>query len=223
MQEEIQSNIQKQVWSLIELPDGKCALTSKWVYRTKTLADGSHIEKARIIACGFEQVQGVDFHEIFAPTIHSKSLQTLLAIGAAEDLEIHQLDVKTAFLNRNLEEEVYMQQPQGFVDPEFPHLMCKLHKSLYGLHQSPQVWFQELTNTFTGMGLHPNPYDSGVYMGTVDGECVFIGIYVDDMPVLAETVATVTKALIAEKYEIKDLGEIQYILGIRVTHDHANH
>ena len=219
MQNEIQSNIDKKVWTLTELPAGHRALTSKWVYRTKDLPDGTQVEKARIVARGFEQVQGVDFHEIFAPTIRSKSLRTLLAIGAAMDLEIHQLDVKTAFLNGTLQEEVYMHQPKGFEHPDFPHLVCKLHKTLYGLRQAPREWFNELTGTFAAMGLSPNPYDSAVYMGDVDGVRVFVGVYVDDMPILASDIATVEKVkkLIADKYEIKDLGEIKYILGICIT------
>ena len=225
MQDEIASNIDKQVWHLVELPPGKRALTSKWVYCTKTLADGTKLEKAWIVARGFEQVQGVDFHEIFAPTIRSKSLHTLLAIGAVEDMEIHQLDVKTAFLNGTLQEEVYMRQPQGFVDPDFPQLVCKLNKSLYGLRQAPRAWFDELIRTLSDMRLHPHPHDSAVYLGDVDGHCVFIGIYVDDMPILASNLSTVMKVkdFIASRYEIKDLGEIKFILGIRVTHDRSCH
>ena len=223
MQDEIQSNLDKHVWDLTVLPPGKRALTSKWVYRTKELPDGSRIEKARIVARGFEQVQGVDFHEIFAPTIRSKSLRTLLAIGAAEDMEIHQLDVKTAFLNGKLQEEVYMHQPQGFVNPDFPDLVCKLNRTLYGLRQAPREWFLELTSTFAELGLHPNPYDSAVYMGTVDGDHVIIGVYVDDMPLLASSITAIVKVkhFLANKYDIKDLGEIKFILGIRVSRNRA--
>ena len=207
------------MWELVALPPGKKPLTSKWVFRTKVDGDGTSSEKARIIARGFEQVQGIDFQEIFAPMICNKSLHTLLAIEACQDLEIHQLDLKTAFLNGTLKEDVYMVQPKGFENPMFPHLVCKLHKTLYGLRQAPREWYEEIKLTFGSMGLISNAYDGAVFIGKIDEMVVIIGLYVDDMLVMAKTLSAVNQAkkLIASHYDIKDLGEVKFILGMRVS------
>ena len=130
-------------WELVPLPKGRKPVGSKWVFKIKEKADGS-IEryKARIVAQGFSQKPHLDYTETFAPVAKFASLRSILAISAIEDLELHHMDVSSAFLNGDLDEEIYMSQPEGFVQPGQEHLVCRLRKSLYGLKQSPRQWYQ---------------------------------------------------------------------------------
>jgi len=133
MQEEYDFLVVNNIWSLVPLPKGRKLISCKWVFKIK---HGVHGEveryKGRLVARGFTQTFGVDYNETFAPIAKFVSIRCILALAAIEDMEIHQMDVKTTFLNGDLEEEIYMEQPQGFTQ-EGEHLVCKLHKSLYGL------------------------------------------------------------------------------------------
>ena len=220
MEEEIRSVTDHNVWTLMPPPPKIRPLTSKWVFRMKKNEKGD-VEwyKARIVVRGFEQVEGVDFNETFAPTCKYKSIRTLLAIGATKDLEIHQLDVKTAFLHGTLKEDVYMKQPEGFEDPKHPDWVCKLNKTLYGLKQSPREWYNEIQRVFQEMGLHRTEQDHCVFIGKIKGKTVRIGLYVDDILVLGESIAIVedVKKLIGDQFDVKDLGEAKLILGMEIT------
>ena len=125
------------VWELVDLPKNRKPVGSKWVFKTKTDADG-HIERyeARLVAQGFSQKFGTDYDETFSPVVRLESVRTLIAMSVQHGLQLHQVDVDTAFLNGELEEEVYMRQPEGFVTPGKEHLVCRLKKSIYGLKQS---------------------------------------------------------------------------------------
>ena len=132
-------------WELPSIPNGSNSVGCKWVFRAKRDACGDVVRyKVRLVAEGFAQVQGVDFHETFAPVAKFTTIRCILAIGAAMNLEIHQMDVKTAFLNGDLEEDIYMVQPEGFVQEGKEDYVCKLKKSLYGLKQSPRAWYQKI-------------------------------------------------------------------------------
>ena len=134
MQNEMDSLYENHTYELVELPKGKRALQNKWVYKLKPGDAGKPPRyKARIVVKGFQQKKGVDFDEIFAPVVKMTSIRTVLSIAASMNLEVEQLDVKTTFLHGDLEEEIYMQQPEGFVERGKEHLVCRLKKSLYGL------------------------------------------------------------------------------------------
>ena len=147
MDSEMQSMYDNQVWTLVDLPEGGKTIGCKWIFKLK--AGG--IFKARLVAKGFRQTHGIDYDETFSPVVMLKSIRILLAIAAYYDYEIWQIDVKTAFLNGNLLEDVYMTQPEGFVDPKHPNKVCKLQRSIYGLKQASRSWnlrFDEAVKEF---------------------------------------------------------------------------
>jgi hypothetical protein len=142
-----------QVWKLVDLLDGVKAIECKWIYKKKKDMDGNvHIYKARLVAKGFRQVQGVDYDETFSPVAMLKSIRIILAIAAYFNYEIWQMDVKITFLNGNLEEDVYMMQPEGFVDATNAEKVCKLQKSIYGLKQASQSWNIRFDQVVKGFG-----------------------------------------------------------------------
>ena len=141
MTEEFESLQKNETWDLVELPRGKRAIGCKWIFRRKealTEKDGEKF-KARLVAKGYVQKEGVDYNEIFSPVVKHTSIRILLAIVAIQDLDLEQLDVKTAFLHGNLEETIYMNQPEGFKQLDKENMVCKLKKSLYGLKQFPRA------------------------------------------------------------------------------------
>src|SRR6266480_600345 len=152
MKSEMGSMYENKVWTLVDLPDDRHAIENKWIFKRKTDADGNvTVYKARLVAEGFRQVQGVDYDETFFPISKLKSIWIILAIAAFYDYEIWQMDVKTAFLNGFLEEELYIMQPEGFVDPKGANKVCKLQRSIYGLVQASRSWnirFDELIKAY---------------------------------------------------------------------------
>ncbi len=144
MQEEYDSLVVNNTWSLVQLPKGRKPISCKWMFQIKHGVDGG-VEryKARLVARGFTQTFGMDYNETFAPVVKFVSIRYILALVTIEDMEIHQMDVKIAFFNGDLEEEIYMEQPEGFTQ-EGEHLVCKLQQSLYGLKQSPRAWNKNL-------------------------------------------------------------------------------
>ncbi|OWY93963.1 Retrotransposon protein, Ty1-Copia subclass, partial [Phytophthora megakarya] len=144
---EMASLIANKTWTVMPLPTGKRALSSRWLFKIKYNSDGSiERKKARFVVIGCQQVRHIDFDEIFAPVVRLESLRVLLAIVCIEDLECHQMDVETAFLNGDLTEEVYIKPPQGLDMDGKEEWVCKLHKSLYGLKQAPRAWHKALTS-----------------------------------------------------------------------------
>ena len=137
MQEELDSMKKNQVWELVDLPKGRKSVGNKWVLKIKRKADGSIDRyKARLVAKGFTQIEGVDYEETFSPVVRFASIRLILSLVSSLDLELYQMDVKTAFLNGELEEEIYMEQPSGFEVAGEEHKVCKLQRSIYGLKQA---------------------------------------------------------------------------------------
>lgn len=150
MKEEMQSMAKNQVCDLVELPKGSKAIGCKWVYKTKRDSTGN-VEryKARLVAKGYNQREGIDFHETFSPVSKKDSFRIIMALVAHFDLELHEMDVKTAFLNGNVKEQVYMVQPEGFRAESESNLVCKLKRSTYGLRKSSCEWYIKLHDVIT--------------------------------------------------------------------------
>lgn len=221
MQKEMDSLQENNVWELTELPEGRQLVGSKWVFKTKTDADGK-VEryKARLVAQGFSQKPGCDYDETFCPVVRLESVRTLVALSVQHGLQVHQVDVATAFLNGRLEEEVYMAQPEGFVSPGREHFVCRLKKSIYGLKQSARCWNTALDTHLKRLGFVQAGSDPCIYRST-GGELCLMGVYVDDIIVAAKTSGRVDKVKkgLAEKFDIKDLGKLHHFLGMKVIQD----
>jgi hypothetical protein len=168
MQEEYDSLMANNTWTLEPLPVRRKPVSCKWVFKIKQGANGE-VEryKARLVARGFTQTYRVDYNKTFAPVAKFTSIRCILALVALEDMEIHQMDVKTTFLNGKLEKEIYMEQPQGFMRQGSEHLVCKLHKSLYGLKQSSRAWNQKLDAFLKSIEFMKSEADPSVYVAQV--------------------------------------------------------
>ncbi|GJU33171.1 putative ribonuclease H-like domain-containing protein, partial [Tanacetum coccineum] len=146
MQEELLQFKLQEVWTLVELPNGKQAIGTKWVFRNKKDERGIMIKnKARLVAQGYTQEEGIDYDEVFAPVARIEAIRLFLAYASFKDFVVYQMDVKSAFLYGKIKEEVYVCQPLGFEDPDFPYRVYKVEKALYGLHQTPRAWYETLS------------------------------------------------------------------------------
>ena len=220
VQSEIDSIMHNDTWELTDLPPGCKALGCKWILKRKMKVDGSIDKyKARLVIQGFRQKEGIDFFDTYAPVARISTIRLLLALAAIHDLVIHQMDVKTAFLNGDLDEEIYMKQPEGFVMPGHENKVCKLKKSLYGLKQAPKQWHQKFDDVVLSNGFSLNQADKCVYSKfDASGKGVIICLYVDDMLIFGTDQDQVdkTKEFLSSSFDMKDLGEAEVILGIRI-------
>ena len=223
MYEEFSSLTKHKTWDLVDLPDRANLVGCKWVFKTKRRADGEIDKfKSRLVAQGYSQEEGVDFDEVFAPVAKYKSIRTVLAIANQLNLDVHQMDVKTAFLNGDLNEDIYMKQPEGFVSKKFPAKVCKLNKSLYGLKQSARMWNMKIDEYLKAAKYTQSEADPCIYYRTeiVDGKTLImiIAVYVDDTILLSNDtdLMLLEKKRLSERFEMDDRGEIHYILGMEV-------
>ena len=221
---EMNSLRENRTWDLVDLPEGKNVVGSQWVFKEKRGANGEITKyKARLVAQGYSQEKGSDYDETFAPVAKYNSLRTLLAIANELDLEIHQMDVKTAFLNGDLDAEIYMKQPDGFVKD--PSKVCKLNKSIYGLKQSARLWNVTIDSYLKSHGYKASIADPCIYTKSVKvndkTSLIIIAVYVDDFTLASNdlTLLEQEKNLFAEKFDMVDQGEINYILGMRICRD----
>lgn len=223
MDDEYASLIANNTWTLEVPPPGVKPIPVKWVYKIKRDGAGN-IEryKARLVVKGFRQREGIDYQEVFAPVSKYSTLRAVLAIAAAEDLEIHQLDIKTAFLNGDLEEDVWCEQPQGYESGK--GMACHLHKSLYGLKQAPRAWHLRLKAELEKMGFAESCADPGLFIKNENGTPIYLLIYVDDIAMVCKDTSKLesTKEKIMEIFEARDLGPSTYFLGMDIIRDREN-
>ncbi|CAH9072186.1 unnamed protein product [Cuscuta epithymum] len=209
MNEELKSMYDNKVWELVMLPDGSKRVGCKWVFKTKRDSNGN-IEryKVRLVAKGFTQKHGIDYKETFSPVSKKDSLRVVMALVAHFDLELHQMDVKTTFLNGDLEEEVYMDQPEGFLSTGKENLVCKLQKSIYGLKQASRQWYLKFHNTICSFGFIENVVD----------RCIYMKVSVDDILLAANDMSMMhdVKKFLSKNFEMKDMGEASYVIGIEI-------
>ncbi|RVW87069.1 Retrovirus-related Pol polyprotein from transposon TNT 1-94 [Vitis vinifera] len=225
MDDEMNSMYMNGVWDLVELPHGCKPVGCKWVFKTKHDFRGQ-IEryKARLVVKGYSQREGIDFKETFSPMSTKDSFRVIMAIVTHFDLELHHMDVKIAFLNGDLDEDVYMEQPTGFVEVGKEDLVCKLNKSIYGLKQASRQWYQKFDRIITQNGFKENIVDRCIYLRVIGSSYIFLVLYVDDI-LLASNDSDLlieTKHMLSTHFDMKDLDEASYVLGIKILRDRAN-
>ena len=225
MDDEINSMHMNGVRDLVELPHGCKPVGCKWVFKTKRDSNGK-VEryKARLVVKGYSQREGIDFKETFSPVSTKDSFRVIMAIVAHFDLELHQMDVKTAFLNGDLDEEVYMEQPTGFVEAGKEDLVCKLNKSIYGLKQASRQWYLKFDKIITQNGFKENTVDRCIYLRVSGSSYIFLVLYVDDILLASNdpNLLIETKHMLSTHFDMKDLCEASYVLGIKILRDRAN-
>ncbi|KAG7572491.1 Ribonuclease H-like superfamily [Arabidopsis suecica] len=206
-------------WEEGELPKGKKAVTSKWVFTIKYKSNGD-IEryKARLVARGFTQTYGEDYRDTFAPVAKLHTVRVVLSLATNLEWELWQMDVKNAFLQGELEEEVYMKPPPGLEDHNAPGKVFKLKKAIYGLKQSPRAWYHKLSTTLLDRGFKKSEADNTLFTLPSKEGIVVILVYVDDIIISGNDKVGIqeTKAFLKSVFDIKDLGELKYFLGIEV-------
>jgi hypothetical protein len=223
--EEYLSLLENGTWELGIPPPGVKPLPNKWVFKLKTDAGGMFERfKTRLVIKGFLQKEGIDYNETFAPTSKYATVRAFLAKAAAEDMEVHQIDIKTAFLHGELEEEIWMQQPEGFEEGP-PGTACRLLKSLYGLKQAPRAWYLKLSEELGTIGFKPSLADPSLftYKDADKDNNTYLLDYVDDMLVSCKKTDMIQKfkEKILTKFKGKDLGEVKSFLGINITRNKA--
>jgi hypothetical protein len=218
MTEKYQSIIKNDVWEIVPRPNSKDVVSSRWLFKIKHVADGS-IEKykTRFVARGFSQKEGIDYEETFTPVAKYTSIRTIIALAAKIKWKLHQMDIKTDFLNGVIEEEVYIEQPQGFEVEDKKSHVCKLKKALYGLKQAPRAWYGPIDSFLMSLGFTKSKADSNLYFKVMNDEPVILLLYVDDLFLTGEEkLITECKKRLASEFEMKYLGLMHYLLGLEV-------
>ena len=218
MQEELNNFKRNEVWTLVPCPKQNVVGT-KWVFRNKQDEHGVVTRnKARLVAKGYAQVAGLDFEETFAPVARLESIRILLAYAAHHSFRLYQMDVKSAFLNGPIKEEVYVEQPPGFEDERYPDHVCKLSKALYGLKQAPRAWYECLRDFLIANAFKVGKADPTLFTKTCDGDLFVCQIYVDDIIFGSTNQKSCEEfsRVMTQKFEMSMMGELNYFLGFQV-------
>ncbi|GJU98144.1 putative reverse transcriptase domain-containing protein [Tanacetum coccineum] len=224
MDEEMNSMKVNEVWIEVDPPPNAKVVRSKWLFKKKTDMDGEvHTYKARLVAKGCTQTYGIDYEETFSPVADIRAIRILIAIAAYYDYEIWQMDVKTAFLNGRLDEDIYMEQPEGYVNPKYPKRVCKLQRSIYGLKQASRQWNKRFDEEIKKFGFTQNRDEPCVYRKASGSNVVFLILYVDDILIMGNNIPRLkeVKDYLGKCFSMKDLGEAAYILGIKIYRDRS--
>ena len=193
----------------------------RWIYKDKYNADGTHkCSKSRLVAKGYNQEFGRDYIETFSPVIKSTTLRLVLDVAVSNSWPIKQLDVNNAFLQGTLTEEVYMDQPPGFIDADKPDYVCRLNKAVYGLKQAPRAWYNELRTFLLSLGFQNSLADTSLFILHTGNQHIYLLIYVDDILITGNTVTGIQRilTLLAERFSVKDPEDLNYFLGVEAHH-----
>ncbi|KAA8915354.1 hypothetical protein TRICI_002503 [Trichomonascus ciferrii] len=210
------------VGEYVPRPSDKNVVGNRWMFKLEYDNNGNIAKyNARFVCQGFTQEEGIDYTETFAPVTRYESVRFLLALAAQFECDIHQMDVDTAFLNGELDEEIYMELPKGFGFDKESEKVCRLKKSLYGLKQAPLYWYTVVKKALMDMGFEVNNAENGIYSKRTGGKFVAAGFFVDDLLCIANNAKLLqdTKTLLKKRFKIKDLGSISKFLGVRIKQD----
>ncbi|BBH09856.1 transposable element gene [Prunus dulcis] len=220
MQDEYDALLRNQTWSLVPATSSMNIVGCKWVFKVKRKADGSVDRyKARLVAKGFHQQEGFDYEETFSPVVKPATIRTILSLALSYNWSLQQLDVRNAFLNGYLQEEVYMKQPPGFHDSLRPHDVCRLHKALYGLKQAPRAWFHRLSAFLLAQGFVHSHADASLFIHCSTSCTVYVLVYVDDIIVTGSDPQSVHQFLdqLCSTFDSRRMGELNFFLGMEIS------
>ncbi|GJR06343.1 putative ribonuclease H-like domain-containing protein [Tanacetum coccineum] len=219
MQEEMQQFINQKVWQLVPLPEGKFAIGTKWILKNKRDARGIVVRnKARLVAQGHRQEEGIDYDEVFAPVARIEAIRLFLAFASYMGFMVYQMDVKSAFLYGEIEEEVYVTQPKGFEDPHFPKHVYRVVKALYGLHQAPRAWYARLSTFLLKHNYRRGTIDKTLFIKKNSRDIILVQVYVDDIIFGSTNQAWCDEfeVLMKGEFEMSAMGELTFFLGLQV-------
>ncbi|GJW47064.1 putative ribonuclease H-like domain-containing protein [Tanacetum coccineum] len=214
----LQFKLQK-VWILVDLPFGKKAIGTKWVFRNKRDERSIVVKnKARLVAQGFRQEEGIDYDEVFAPVARIEAIRLFLAFASFMGFPVYQMDVKSAFLYGTIEEEVYVHQPPGFVDPAHPNKVYKVIKALYGLHQAPRAWYETLSSFLLKNGFRRGTIDKTLFIKKNKSDIMLVQVYVDDIIFgsTTQSMCTEFEDCMHKRFQMSSMGELTFFLGLQV-------
>jgi hypothetical protein len=220
MDSEINAIEKNNTWTLTELPEGAKKIGVKWVYKTKYNEHGDVDKyKARLVAKGYSQQHGIDYTEVFAPVARMDTVRMIIALAAQKNWTIYQLDVKSAFLHGELQEDVYVSQPKGYEKKGREHQVYKLHKALYGLKQAPRAWFSRIETHFINEGFFRCESEQTLFTKrSREGKIIIVSVYVDDLIFTGDDANMLFdfKKSMMREFDMSDLGKMRYFLGIEV-------
>jgi hypothetical protein len=218
MHQELNNFKKNQVWELVERPKGHNVNGTKWVFRNKQDQDGIVVRnKSRLVAQGYTQVKGLDFGETYALVARLEAVRILLAYACAHNIKLYQMDVKSAFLNDYINEEVYVEQPLGFKDDKKPNHVYKLKKALYSLKQAPRAWYERLRDFLLSKGFIMGKVDTTLFTKKIGKGLFVLQIYVDDI-IFRSTNQDYCEEfgkMMVNECEMSMIGELSYFLGLQ--------
>ena len=219
MQEELNQFERNEVWNLVPRPKGKTIIGTKWVFKNKADENGKVVRnKARLVAKGYSQEEGIDFDETFVPVARLEAIRLLLAFACFKNFKLFQMDVKSAFLNGFIKEEVYVEQPPGFEDTFKEDYVFKLKKALYGLKQAPRAWYERLSAYLIKNNFKRGKIDTTLFLKHIDNDLLVVQIYVDDI-ILGSTNESLCREfakLMQAEFEMSLMGELTFFLGLQI-------
>lgn len=220
MLEELNAHVRNATWTEVDRPDGRKVLSCRWVY-AKKLCLGKIRYKARLVIRGFEQRGVLSFRDVYAPVARMVAVRSVLAYANRENFEVQQLDVKNAFLHSQVKSEVYMEMPYVDDSDRRKNRVCRLRKALYGLKESPRCWNDCVVRYLESIGFVQASSDACIFLKRTDEEFIIVVIYVDDLLLIARSVAScdLVKAKLKERFNIHDIGEVREFLGVRISRD----
>ncbi|GJS57280.1 putative ribonuclease H-like domain-containing protein [Tanacetum coccineum] len=220
MQDELLQFRLQKVWRLVDLLKGKYAIGTKLVYRNKKDERGIVFRnKARLVAQGYTQEEGIDYDKVFAPVARIEAIRLFLAYASFMGFIMYQMDMKSAFLYGTIKKEVYVCQPPGFEDPQFPDKVYKVEKSLYGLHQAPRAWYETLSTYLLENEFRKGTIDKTLFIKKDKGDILLVHVYVDDIIFRStkKSLCTEFESLMHKKFHMSSVGELTFFLGLQTA------
>ena len=219
MREEMLAIDRNDTWELVTPPTNCRPIGLKWIFKLKKNPQGEVIKhKARLVVKGYSQRKGLDYDEIYAPVVRFETIRMLIALAALKNWKIHHLDVKSAFLNGEINEVIYVKQPEGFLVKGKEGYVLRLKKALYGLKQAPRAWYFKLHSCLLSLGLVKSDYEQSLYLKRSDANSLIVGVSVDDLLVTRSILSVIEdfKAEMTREFDMSNLGSLSSYLGIEV-------